>query len=71
MIKKPQAKLPLKEKRRKILYISELLEKDPEFDEDVRAAMLRSFKRGHKLSKLTSMSQMTAEEKLDINNPIE
>lgn len=71
MIKTPQAKLSLKDKRRKILYISELMEKDAEFDADIRAAMLKSFKRGYKLSKLSSMSQMTDIEILDINNPIE
>lgn len=71
MIKTDHKQLSLKDKRRKILFISELMEKDSEFDKAVREAMLKSFKRGFKLSKLSSISQMSDEEKLDFNNPIE
>lgn len=45
---------------------------DPKFDEEVRAALHRSLKRNvGNLPKLISMSDMTPEELLDINNPIE
>lgn len=72
MIKKPHIELTLTEQQRKLLYISELLIKDPQFDVEVRAALHRSLKRNvGNLSKLVSMADMSPEELLDINNPIE
>ena len=71
MIKKPHTELNLHEKQKKLLYISELLNKDEKFDADVRAAMKRALKRCPELSKTVTISDMENHEILDINNPIE
>lgn len=72
MIKQPHTELTLIQQQRKLLYISQLLMQDPKFDEEVRAALHRSLKRNvGSLPKLISLSEMTPEEILDINNPIE
>jgi len=71
MIKIPHSELSLHEKQKKLLYISELLEKDKKFDIDLRIAMKRALKRCPELSKLVPMSEMQAHEILDINNPVE
>lgn len=71
MIKTPHNELSLTQMQRKLLYISELLLKDEQFDMDIRRALKRAVKRNPSLSKLVSTKDMTEEEILDINNPIE
>lgn len=71
MFKDPHSEISLAQKKIKLLYISELLAKDKQFDEDVRAALKRAVKRTQSLSKIVCTMDMTQEEILDINNPIE
>ena len=66
MLKQQHNELSLFVKKIKLLYISELLSKDEEFDEEVRQAMKRALKKCPKMPKLVSTEDLQQWELLDM-----
>ena len=71
MLKEKHKNLPLFQKKVKILYISELMEKDEQFDTEVTNAFSRALKRCPALSKAISFEELDENAKLDVTHPIE
>jgi hypothetical protein len=71
MLKQKHNELPFFKKQIKLLYINELMEKDEQFDIDVRNALISAIKRTPSISKLVRFEELDENARLDITNPVE
>lgn len=71
MLKQSHKELTLFQQQVKLLYLSELLNKDEDFDEGVRELMRKALKKCPDISKIVSLEDMQAHEIADLKQPIE